>query len=49
MEGLNHQGKEGVVILTVAPRESLELPEEESDIVQKLNLVAVWRGTERGH
>lgn len=49
MEGLNHRGKEGVVILTVAPRESLELPEEESDIVQKLNLVAVWRGTERGH
>ena len=49
MEDLNRQGEKCVVTLVVATGESVEVPEEESDIIQKLNLVALWRGIEQGH
>lgn len=49
VEDLNRQGEECVVTLVVATRESLEVPEEESVTIQKLNLVALWRGIEQEH
>lgn len=47
VEDLNRQGEECVVTLVVVTGESPEVPEEESDIIQKLNLVALWRGIEQ--
>ena len=49
VEDLNRQGEKCVVTLVVDTGESVEVPEEESDIIQKLNLVALWRGIEQGH
>lgn len=46
MEDRSHQGEEWTVTLEVATKESLEVLEEESGIIQTLNLVAMWGGIE---
>lgn len=46
VEALSHQGEEWTVTLSGVTNGSLEVPEAERGIIQTLNLVAVWGGTE---
>lgn len=45
MEAISHQGEEWTFTLSVVAKGSL-ISEAESGIIQTLNLVAVWGGTE---
>lgn len=46
MEAISHQGEEWTFTLSVVTKGLLEVPEAESGVIQALNLVAVWGGTE---
>lgn len=48
VEDLSHQGEAWTVTWVVATKESLDVLETENGIIQTLNLVALWRGTEWG-